>query len=345
MKTAIRGDMMGIELDVKSFDDALKILSKDYKIFAPVRLKGKGSFSDTDLVTYGEISSYRDIELSEKSRYSPKEVIYPITQTLFYFTEDEYKEPEIDDKGIIVFLRPCDANSYLKLDNIFLKNGPYEDNYYKRLRDKVKFFVIECTKGFSTCFCVSTSSNKFLDYDVFFRFDNDKITCDVKNDEFSYAFSGKEVEFTPEFIEKNEIEIKLPDVDKISRNIEYVFNHELWDEYTKRCIACGRCTVSCPTCSCFSMQDIFYKDNPKCGERRRVWASCMVDGFTDVAGGHSYRQKYGERMRFKVMHKIYDYKKRFGTTMCVGCGRCDDVCPEYISFIKIVSKVTDAVER
>jgi anaerobic sulfite reductase subunit A len=50
-------------------------------------------------------------------------------------------------------------------------------------------------------------------------------------------------------------------------------------------------------------------------------------------------------MRFKVMHKIYDYKKRFGTTMCIGCGRCDDVCPEYISFIKIVSKVTDAVER
>lgn len=55
MKTAIRGDMMGTELDVKSFDDALKILSKNYKIFAHIRLKGKGAFSDTDLVTYGDI--------------------------------------------------------------------------------------------------------------------------------------------------------------------------------------------------------------------------------------------------------------------------------------------------
>ena len=57
------------------------------------------------------------------------------------------------------------------------------------------------------------------------------------------------------------------------------------------------------------MQDIFYRDNGKAGERRRVQASCMVDGFTDVAGGGSYRQKIGDRMRFKTLHKVYDYKK------------------------------------
>ena len=28
-----------------------------------------------------------------------------------------------------------------------------------------------------------------------------------------------------------------------------------------------------------------YSENGRAGERRRVWASCMVDGFTDVAGG------------------------------------------------------------
>jgi anaerobic sulfite reductase subunit A len=337
---------MGFELNIQSFNNVLKSLSENYIIYAPVRLKGKGMYSDTDLVTYGEISSYEEIELSEKSRYSPKEVIYPITQTLFYFTEEGFREPSINNKGIIILMRPCDANAYLRLDNIFLKNGPYQDNYYKKLRDKVKFFIIECTKGFSTCFCVSTGSNKFLDYDAFFRFEGDKITCDVKNDEFNSVFeSGKKIEFEPKFIEKNEIEVKLPDVNKVSQNLEYIFNHELWEEYTKRCIACGRCTVSCPTCSCFTMQDIFYKDNPKCGERRRVWASCMVDGFTDVAGGHSYRQKYGERMRFKTMHKVYDYTKRFGIPMCIGCGRCDDVCPEYISFINIINKVYKAVEE
>ena len=50
-------------------------------------------------------------------------------------------------------------------------------------------------------------------------------------------------------------------------------------------------------------------------------ASCQVDGYSDIAGGHSFRQSQGERMRFKVLHKISDHKKRFGYHMCVGCGR------------------------
>jgi anaerobic sulfite reductase subunit A len=93
------------------------------------------------------------------------------------------------------------------------------------------------------------------------------------------------------------------------------------------------------------MQDIFYKDNPNNGERRRVWASCMTDGYTDMAGGHSFRKTKGERMRFRVMHKVYDFNKRFGYHMCVGCGRCDDACPEYISFSNAVNKLNDAMKE
>ena len=39
----------------------------------------------------------------------------------------------------------------------------------------------------------------------------------------------------------------------------------------------------------------FYKDNRKVGERRRVWASCQVDGYTDMAGGHSFRKDKGAK--------------------------------------------------
>ena len=79
---------------------------------------------------------------------------------------------------------------------------------------------------------------------------------------------------------------------------------------------------------CFTVQDVFYTDNGKVGERRRVNASCMVDGYTDVAGGLQFRKKNGERMRFKVLHKVYDFRKSFGYDMCVGCGHCDTVCPD-----------------
>lgn len=31
--------------------------------------------------------------------------------------------------------------------------------------------------------------------------------------------------------------------------------------------------------------------------------------------------------------------------MCVGCGRCDDACPEYISFSNCVNKLNDAMKE
>ena len=89
------------------------------------------------------------------------------------------------------------------------------------------------------------------------------------------------------------------------------------------------------------MQDIFYRDNDQAGERRRVWASCQVDGYSDIAGGISFRKDQGERMRFKVLHKVYHYKNRFGYHMCVGCGRCEEVCPEYISYIGCLHKLAE----
>ena len=46
-------------------------------------------------------------------------------------------------------------------------------------------------------------------------------------------------------------------------------------------------------------------------------------------------------MRFKVLHKVSDYKKRFGYHMCVGCGRCENVCPEYISYIACLQKLKE----
>jgi anaerobic sulfite reductase subunit A len=143
-------------------------------------------------------------------------------------------------------------------------------------------------------------------------------------------------------------------VDYVTENKEVVtlpknlsnetFQKDIWKEYGDRCIACGRCNFACPTCTCFTMQDVFYRDNPKVGERMRVWASCQIDGYTQMAGGHEYRKNKGDRMRFKVMHKIYDFEKRFGYPMCVGCGRCDDICPEYISYSNCVNRLAKEEE-
>ena len=125
---------------------------------------------------------------------------------------------------------------------------------------------------------------------------------------------------------------------------EWIYNDKFWDQYNDRCIACGRCNTTCVTCSCYTASDVMYDDNANVGERRRVWASCHIDGFTDMAGGHGFRKNNGARMRFKVFHKIYDFKKRFGIHMCVGCGRCDDNCPEYISYSNCINMLNDKLK-
>ena len=333
---------MSLKLTNESFDKVLEKLRKDYTVYAPRRFKDRGRFSDTDLIRYGEVSSVADIVWNEKSTFSPKEIIFPITQTIFRFTEEEYREPAIDDKKIIIFLRACDINGIRRLDTIFLKNGDDEDFYYKRLREKVKFVLIECQNSFDNCFCVSMNSNTTKDYSIAVCFGSKDVLLEIKDNDLGEYFAGigEKSNFKPEFVSENITKVTAPELKKMP---DAIFTHEMWDEYKSRCIACGRCNTTCITCSCFSTDDIFYDESTNVGERRRTWAACHVDHFTDMAGGHEFRKDNAARMRFKTLHKVYDYNKRFGEQMCVGCGRCDDNCPEYISFSDCINKLNDII--
>jgi len=347
---------VGFRLTRIEFDKYLTNIAQAFEIYAPVRQKGKGAFSNTDVIGYGALSRFDEMVLDEKSYYSPKEIFYPIRETLFYFLNNEMHEPEISQKPIILFLRPCDINGIERLDTIFLKNGIEEDYYYLRRRKLLKIVMIECTEGFDSCFCVSMKANRTNRYDAVMRIeDNDlknetEIVFDTEDSDLLRGdlTDKKEEVLIPRFIEENKVKVIIPDPNLVTSEM---FNHALWTEYTNRCIACGRCNTSCITCSCFTMQDVHVSsdvqvgNDEKSGERRRVWAGCHVEGYTNMAGGHSFRNKNGEKMRFKTMHKVNDFYKRFGMHMCVGCGRCDDVCPEYISFSKCINKLNQIVQE
>ena len=326
---------MAYRMALECFDRALQLMKSEYRFFAPVVLKGKGTFTDTDSIRYQEINSISEICFDKKSNFSFKEVLLPITQTLFYFTEDNWSEPAVDDKKLLIFLRSCDIHALKRLDDIYLRND-LEDPYYKVFREKARFCLMECGQGFENCFCVSMKTNITDEYDLLVRLKDNCALVEVKDDTLPFS-SQEELQLEPNYPMKNFISIDLPK--KLTQDFA---GSPFWHEYSARCIGCGRCNFVCPTCTCFSMQDIFYKDNPNAGERRRVWASCMVDGYTDMAGGHQFRKTQGDRMRFRVMHKVYDYQKRFGRHMCVGCGRCDDACPEYISFSNCLNKLSMA---
>jgi anaerobic sulfite reductase subunit A len=333
---------MGFELSQKGFDVVLHTLSKDYAIYAPKRISDGGRFSDTDCIRYGEIQSAEEIVFDKKSEYSFKEVLIPVSETLFYFTEDTVTESNPPKRGAIIFLRSCDLHAVKRLDEMYLKNGN-EDYYYNRIRKNIKFVLMGCASSFENCFCVDMGTNQSDQYDMSIDEKQGIYKVDCKLEEWTALLkenANNQIDVTPEYVKENKVKVNIP------ANLSYKIAYsKLWKEYDQRCINCGRCNFVCPTCTCFSMQDLYYSENGKSGERRRVWASCMVDGYTDVAGGGNYRQKNGQRMRFKVLHKVLDFKERSGYHMCVGCGRCDDICPEYISFSNCINKLEKGMEE
>lgn len=327
---------MGYRIPRKKADELFAHLKQDYDVFAPKLFTGEGCFSGTDVIRYGNIDTLDEIEWERRSDYSFKETLLAINEVLFYFTEDETKVPSCREKKLLIFLRSCDLHAVKRLDAIYLNNGG-EDFYYGRLREKARFVLMGCSETCDTGFCVSMNTNRSDTYDLYMKLCGEDLWADCKSEELEPYFGeagGIVCEVRPDYVEENKEKVTLPQ----NLSVES-FKAPIWESYGSRCIGCGRCNFVCPTCTCFTMQDILYRDNANVGERRRVWASCQVDGYTDIAGGSSFRKTQSERMRFKVMHKIYDFEKRFGFPMCVGCGRCDAVCPEYISYANIINQL------
>ena len=333
---------MGILMHPTQFNEWLHAIRHDYDVFAPKRFIGTGMYADTDVIRYGIIETIDEIVFDEKSHYSFKEILTPVIQTLFFFTEQEVKEPDPPKKGAVIFMRSCDIHALRRMDDMYLKNGP-ADYYYQRIRENVKIVLMECSGSFENCFCISMGTNTTENYDLSVGKQGDLLLLDCNDaDWFRHLekLSISNVEIKPKHVSSNHFNVTIPERLELS-----ITESPYWDQYDKRCVGCGRCNLVCPTCTCFTMQDLYYSENCRAGERRRVMASCMVDGFTDVAGGGSYRKSHGQRMRAKVLHKIWDYKQRNGYHMCVGCGRCDDICPEYISFSHCVNGLASAMDE
>ena len=335
---------MGYILTREGFDKVLSELGRTYRLYAPVRKTGEGRFTDTDVIRYDFVNSVEEMELDQKSDYASKEILTPLSETLFFFTESEVKTADRDAREAIIFVKSCDMHAVKRLDQIYLDNS-FADPFYKEIRERVHFVLLGCPKSGEDCFCVDMGTNRTADGYWFSvdRTEDGGFACDVPEESLAELFeknSAAEQRVEPKYVTENAVHVTIPD--EIPSGI---YKNSVWDEYSARCIGCGRCNFACPTCTCYTMQDVFYTDNGKVGERRRVGASCMVDGYTNVAGGGEYRRTKGERMRFKVLHKILDFKKRFGYQMCVGCGRCDRICPEYISFSACINKVNKAVEK
>ena len=121
--------------------------------------------------------------------------------------------------------------------------------------------------------------------------------------------------------------------------------HPRWDEVAKRCLSCTNCTMVCPTCFCSGVED--HTDlTGETAEHVRKWDSCFNPDFAAVHGGN-YRPSIRGRYRQWLTHKFASWFDQFGTSGCVGCGRCITWCPVGIDVTEEIAAIrqTDGQRR
>jgi ferredoxin len=125
--------------------------------------------------------------------------------------------------------------------------------------------------------------------------------------------------------------------DDVKELLQANLEHPRWAEVAERCLNCGNCTQVCPTCFCTAVEDVPALDGQSM-ERVRRWDSCFTLDHSYIHGG-SVRPSGRSRYRQWMTHKLATWWDQFGSSGCVGCGRCITWCPVAIDITEEVRAI------
>lgn len=332
----------------KEVTGLLDKLIAGYQVYAPVK---EGNYT-----VFKQICSGAEASLDSKNtKVPPKGILFPQSEKLFSYSVtpegNALVEETIDSQKKVIFgLRPCDAQSLLLLDNVF-KNDKYEDPYYLTRRDNTLLVGIGCNDPASTCFCTSMNSGPFATdgMDLFLADTGDAYVVEAVSDKGKELVAGLGLDSAGDADkaaadkarEAALITCKV-NTEGLKAKLDANFYDEIWDRIHEKCLGCGACTYSCPTCHCFDIVD----DATDCnGCRIRNWDACMFPLFTLHGSGHNPRTSNKERMRQRVMHKFKYFVDNFNAMACVGCGRCIKNCPVNLDIREVLADIQGSEAR
>jgi len=243
-------------------------------------------------------------------------------------------------------IRPCDLKAVEVMDRTMLAPG-FEDHVYSALRSDSIFIVVNCTRAGENCFCVSMGTGPGVEsgYDVAITELPEKLLIDVP-ERSTALFQGielkpateAELQTASEMVQRAREQMgrRIAERDP-SKRMYAVMDSPEWGKVAERCLACGNCTMVCPTCFCNTIID---RTDLRDGSvsRVRVWDSCLSKDFVYSAGGNPRVQRMARYRQF-VMHKFAYWPDEFGIYGCVGCGRCITWCPVGIDITETVNGV------
>ncbi|MBM9507956.1 4Fe-4S dicluster domain-containing protein [Actinacidiphila acididurans] len=236
-------------------------------------------------------------------------------------------------------VRPCDLRAIAVQDRV-LSGGRYPDPAYRRRRERAFVVAAECTEPGATCFCVSMDSGPAAGpgYDLALT-----EVIDSAGHRFLVRAGTEEGESLLGEVPSRPADTATQDAahasvaaaaDRMGRTMPQVDLQVLmretltaarWEDVASRCLTCGNCTMVCPTCFCTTAEDVTDLTGDHT-ERWRRWESCFDLEFTHLPGG-PVRATGLSRYRQWATHKLGTWYDQFGSSGCVGCGRCIVWCP------------------
>ncbi len=276
--------------------------------------------------------------------HSWKKFLFPPHQRLWQAKREENGFtilPEKKDPPKYAFLgiRSCELNAIAVQDKVFM-GGPFVDPGYTERRERIFTVAINCGVAGGTCFCVSmkTGPKAEAGFDLALTevIEGGKHYFVVESGSKKGAEVLEKVAHKPAGdAEKRAAEKIVSETAKhMGRSMETAgikellyanYEHARWDNVAARCLNCANCTMVCPTCFCTTVEDTTDLTGEH-AERWRKWDSCFTVDFSYIHGG-SVRATAKSRYRQWMTHKLATWHDQFGSSGCVGCGRCITWCP------------------
>ena len=261
--------------------------------------------------------------------------------------------PASPEVPLLAFIgvRACELQAMAIQDKVFLE-GEAVDPHYQARRSHIFTVAVNCTQAGGTCFCASMEAGPkaTTGFDLalteLIEPERHYFVVEVGSEagaqilkDVPHTFATEQQQVLAEQIvaETAQQMGRTLDTKGIKKLLYDNLEHPRWDEVASRCLTCANCTMVCPTCFCSTVEDTTDLTGDH-AERWRYWDSCFTMDFSYLHGG-SLRTSARSRYRQWMTHKLATWIDQFGSSGCVGCGRCITWCPVAIDITEEVRAI------
>jgi ferredoxin len=286
-----------------------------------------------------------------------KSLLFPARRALWRLEESAPVAAAPDEtRRALLGVRSCDLAAIAVHDAV-LSGRRLNDPDYVARRERTFVIPVTCGKPASTCFCTSmgTGPTPSAGYDLalteLHQDGEHRFVVEVGSDAGAAVLAqipsrpsddGDRIEAQRVVDVSIAAITRRVDTDGIRDLLYDNAEHPEWDDVAGRCLGCTNCTLACPTCFCVTTEDVMQLTEPV--GRDRVWDSCFNADHSYLHGG-PVRQTTHTRYRQWLTHKFGSWIDQFGSSGCVGCGRCIAWCPVGIDVTAELAALRSAPEE